>query len=243
MKIIVTLILLISSLAATAVFYFGGFSHNEGAAVEKRHAEPVNVKRLFDQSASYMKSIIKRGDIENIAHFQNNMALLMKGLQEAKQNGAKVAELENNIAKYAQVVMAISDEMQNSASTLHSRYEMTQEKLEEFNLRISRIGLYELKEAWMDLSRLKNDFIREPNMETKAAFELQWMHTKILIGELYLDEPMEDPLFAYLDNYKAYVDGIASVYNAVGMQRVAKIKPLSYTIKSQISLLPLHQQG
>ena len=57
------------------------------------------------------------------------------------------------------------------------------------------------------------------------------------ITELYLDDEMEQPLFEYLDAYKAYFKEISGAYRSVGYAEVGKLKPLTYKIKMQFEMM------
>lgn len=59
-----------------------------------------------------------------------------------------------------------------------------------------------------------------------------------MIQELYLDDAIEDPLYAYIDNHKNYFETVSKNYQQAGMERVHRVRQNSYAIKTELQMLP-----
>lgn len=91
---------------------------------------------------------------------------------------------------------------------------------------------------YTDLNKIRKDYIKEPSAETKLAYETKYGQIRSIIGELYLDTTIEQPLFAYLKNHKHYLDAIFSAYNDIGYERINRLRINGYAIKTELQLLP-----
>lgn len=238
MKIFLSLTLLISSLVAAAYFFVEAVDQSE-YIYDVNRGEAFDFKTHFQENSRYMSAISKRGDIKKVQDFKNNIAELEYQLMVLQERDIDTKILLKNIDTYKATLFKISDAIETDTPLINEEYLQLKNSLAFFNKKLSSIGLQELTTAWMELSKLKQDYMRSPNQNLENTFGEKWVYMNVLITELYLDEEMEAPLIEYLEVYKAYFDAMSAAYHKTDIKRVAAMRDLSYDIKLQIDMLPL----
>ncbi|MEA2110805.1 MAG: hypothetical protein U9P71_02030 [Campylobacterota bacterium] len=199
----------------------------------------VDYKLLFQQSVKDTSAIIKRGEYDRIALFNENIDTVVYFLNAQQSQVLITQDIITNIKNYSKIVNLTYGALNKKAPSLFTdRYNIL-EGLELFNKKINSIGLRELLVGWRELSKLKRDFIRHPTKKLKLDFNNKHSYIVLLITELYLDEEMEEPLYSFLKQYKEVFDMMEKAYADVGYTYVAKLKRLGYKIKSDLLFLPL----
>jgi len=238
MKIFAMLSLLVSSLIAAAYFFVDAVDPSN----KLQTSQPLQVfdyRKSFQNSTHYMNAITKRGDIDQIILFKSTVDTLEEALKKLHDKDVDTLSIIEDINRYEKTVLELSALIKNQTPLLQQKYQTSKTSLAFFNKKLNSIGLHELSTAWMELSKIKHDYMRSPNCYYEQAFNEKWMYITVLITELYLDDEMEAPLFDYLEVYKNYFDDIVLVYNEEGQERVAMLKVLSYDIKLKLEMLPL----
>lgn len=205
-----------------------------GKGDAKRHKE--NIQKIFKDNVVDANSIIRKGDYEKLVEYKREIAELEKELEKVEIEQEQRRELKADIAEYAALVEQIALHFQNKAPGLHETYNTSLSKLDFFNKKIASIGLWQLLNDWQELSRIKNRFVKEPHQSLEKDFDEKLVAITTTITELYLDEEVEGPLLAYLENYKQYFKELKRVYSSVGYANIHRFKPLSYKIKTQLNL-------
>jgi hypothetical protein len=206
---------------------------------KKPDDQSVDVKMLFKKSVEDVNAMIKRGDYDREQPFHQNMSHIIYILDAKKNSVIQVDSLLVDLKNYSDIVSRTLIELSKQAPQLQKNRRVVLSELEFFNKKLRSIGLGALSEAWRELSQLKRDFVRMPSANLKKEFDTKFSYVHLLITELYLDEEMEEPLFAYLKRYKDVFDVMAHAYKDVGYERVASLKTLSYKIKADLEFLPL----
>jgi hypothetical protein len=228
MKSFITLLLAIITLHA-------GVFDSEKSSREARLANKA-IYDSFRQNVSDANSIVKRGEYEKVNRYESDITRIINRVSSLSLPAPEKEALHQDLTQYAQLVNTISIKLQKNAPKLNDHYTEVLSGLGAFNKKMSSIGLRELLDDWRQLSKIKNRFVKKPSPELVKAFEQKWTSVTVMITELYLDEEMEEPLFAYLEQYKAYFAELSKAYRQVGYAEVAKLKPLSYKIKMQLEL-------
>ena len=187
---------------------------------------------LINQNVHAMNAIVKRGDYTAVKEYQQTIQMLH---MQVKQIGN--TQLDSQINLYDGMVRRLSSALQEHAPDLNHNNHAIINGLEDFNHRISSIGLVELIQGWRELGNLKKRFVRKPDTALSKAFNTQWLYVTSLINELYLDEEYETPMLKFLQLYKHTFETIDTSYKEAGYDTVATLKPLSYEIKSTIIML------
>lgn len=193
-----------------------------------------NVLEIFREQVSDSNAIIKRGEYDRIALNSSDRKNLLQKIEELDIESKNIKRLRNDILSYSKILNAIIDNLQQKAPDLQQHYQSNIKDLKKFNLRINSIGLYQLSTEWLELSRIKHSFVKKPSNALERKFNDKWNSVVITITELYLDEEMEEPMFEYLNHYKAYFTQLNLAYKSAEYSNVAKLKHLSYKIKAQL---------
>lgn len=227
--ILITLLLCVVSQA-------GMFGESSDTDPRRTHKELLDG---FRDNVSNANAIIKRGEYEKLKSYQIGLDQLSAKLDLIETIEGSKASLIKDIKAYSTLVESVSQSLQKKAPALGAHHQEILEGLKLFNSKLASIGLRELLREWKQLSRLKHAFVKRPTKKAQKAFEESWTLVYVTITELYLDEEMEDPLFAFLEKYKVHFNELNAAYKAVGYDKVASIKPLGYKIKMQLELLPV----
>lgn len=223
MRLLIAVLLVISSLQA------GMFTNNNDT---RNH-----IRKDFHQNVSDANSIIKRGEYEKISAYKTNILSIAQQVDSLDISDDDKLQLQKDLHTYSDLVNTIAQNLEKKAPQLNLHYNETIRGLKRFNKKIASIGLYELTSQWMELSSIKNRFVKKPNRQLEKKFDNTWNAIIVTITELYLDDDMEEPLLTYLDNYKAYFKEISQAYKSVSYNNIKKLKPLSYKIKAKFELL------
>jgi len=227
MKIIMLLFCAVLSLQA-------GFFGNDA---RQEQLQKLDLLQRFKDNASAASDIVKRGEFDLIPAQEQQVARIREEVAGLDISEPERTALVSDLATYAKMVSGIGATLKRSAPELHRHYEQVIAGLPEFNRRMGSIGLRELLHSWRELSRIKGRFVKRPDARLVKAFEKEWTNITVTITELYLDEEMEQPLFDYLDAYKAYFNELSGAYRSVGYAEVGQLKPLTYKIKMQFEML------
>ncbi len=197
-------------------------------------AATIHVQKLFLENVRTANDMLKRGNYEQMAHYQKTLADVREHLHILRI----YPQILEDLNTYDQTVRNVTASLQKNAPTLKQDREALIRNLEAFNKRLASIGLFELLHGWQDLTRTKREFVRVPQKKLKKAFDTQWLYVNTLIQELYLDEEYETPILEFLIDYKKSFDVMATAYQETGYQNVANLKPLSYKIKADLLMIP-----
>ncbi|MBU0720030.1 hypothetical protein KJ877_01670 [bacterium] len=228
MKIIILSVILITGLYASI------FGANTQEAKNDTNKE---IHDVFRQNVSDANAIIKRGDYAKITRYKEESLTIMAQIEHLDIPDEHKLELKKDLSKYSQLINKISSKLQTQAPKLNQHYTDVVGNIATFNKKLSSIGLSELLSSWYNLSKAKNRYVKKPSKKLEKEFDKQWTSVITTISELYLDEEMEEPLFEFLHNYKAYFKEITIAYNSVTYSDIRELKPLSYKIKAQLELL------
>jgi|GEM_PF-1978613 len=207
------------------------------SAFEDEKGSKKEIHKNFRENVSDMNAILKRGEYNKVAKYESDVSSIIRQIELLDIPEKNKEELQNDINSYVTLVNNIRTKLQEKAPKLHDHHLTIINGLNNFNKKISSIGLSELSENWQELSTIKNRFVKKPSQQLEKEFDEKWSVVVITITELYLDDEMEEPLFTYLNNYKAYFKEMNSAYSSAQYSNVNKVKPLSYKIKSQLELL------
>jgi len=227
MKIFILLCCAVLSLQA-------GFFEKEK---HQEQLQKMDLLQRFKENASAANDIVKRGEYGLIAEQERQVARIRGDVSGLNVSAQERKDLSTDLESYAKMVSSIGSSLKRSAPELHQHYRQVIAGLPEFNRRMGSIGLRELLHSWRELSRIKGRFVKRPDAKLVKAFEEEWTNITVTITELYLDDEMEQPLFEYLDAYKAYFKEISGAYRSVGYAEVGKLKPLTYKIKMQFEMM------
>lgn len=191
----------------------------------------------FRQNVNDTNSIIWRGEYDKMPSYKASVSSITKKIQDLKIAQEKKQELITNLQNYAAIVDTIAINLQKEAPQLKSHYENSIANLDAFNKKISSVGLYTLSSRWIELSGIKNSFVKKPKPELEKKFDNVLSEIIVTITELYLDDETESFLLGYLENYKLYFREITVAYSKANFEKINELKPLSYKIKAELELL------
>ena len=227
MRILALLFYTVLSLHAAL---FGQDEHRE-------QLQKMDLLQRFKENAAEASDIVKRGEYALMGQQERQVARIREDVGGLNVSADERETLAADLQTYAEMVSSIGGTLKRTAPELNRHYNQVIAGLPEFNRRMGSIGLGELLRSWRELSRIKGRFVKRPDAKLVKAFEKEWTNISVTITELYLDEEMEQPLFEYLDAYKAYFNELSGAYQSVGYAKVGKLKPLSYKIKMQFEML------
>ena len=230
MKVMLIIIFIILNLDAS-IFA------SENKKEKLNYKQNIKIHESFRKNVSDANAIIKRGEYQKVSRYEDDSLSIIKQIEELDVATTDKTKLKEDLTRYSQLVNNISSSLQNEAPRLNNHYRDVINRLDFFNSKLASIGLVQLLDDWHDLSRIKNRFVKKPSAQLEKRFNEKWTVVIVTITELYLDEKIEDPLFSYLENYKAYFQEIKGAYTTVNYTNVKKLKPLSYKIKAQLELL------
>jgi hypothetical protein len=228
MKRILVLVLFLAQLEAN-MFSFALYKNDQ--TIDKKELQTT-----FLQNVKHANAIIKRGEYDKLSLCLSDRSQIVAQLDRLDISQEERARLTNEINEYFSLVEEMAQTLRKQAPDLNAHYRFTLEGLRKFNAKISSIGLFELSSKWIELSRIKNSFVKKPNAKLEKEFNDAHDAMSVIITELYLDEEIEEPMLAYLKAYKAYFHSIASAYKTIDYKKIAKLKPLGYKIKAKLEL-------
>ena len=205
--------------------------------VHEKASRQMGLLKQFKANASDASAITKRGEYTLIDGQARGIDRIRSEVRALDLPEPEREALLHDLDTYRTTVREIGAQLQKSAPDLHRHYRGLLDGLGAFNSRLGSIGLRELLHSWRELSRIKGRFVKQPDARLAKAFEGAWTRVTVTISELYLDEEMEQPLFEYLDAYKACFDEMNTAYRAVGYADVGRLKPLTYKIKMQFEMM------
>ncbi|MGD9718082.1 MAG: hypothetical protein AB7U24_02485 [Sulfurimonadaceae bacterium] len=228
MKLFLVLILFLTQLSAATLSFA---LYQDDQTIDKKELQTT-----FLQNVKHANAIIKRGEYEKLALCLSDHSQIVAQLDRLDISQEERVGLQEEINEYFTLVEEMAQTLRKQAPDLNAHYRFTLEGLRKFNAKIASIGLFELSSKWIELSRIKNGFVKKPNAKLEKEFEDTYNAITVIITELYLDEEIEEPMLAYLKEYKAYFSSIASAYKTIDYKKIAKLKPLGYKIKAKLEL-------
>lgn len=229
MKIFLIIFVFISSAVAAIVFNMQLLQEVEQKNVSEK--EFVNISDRIHQNLSLMRSITKEADIRNINEFQLDSASL---LQEINGLSAISDAFKQDYSKLYTIVNQTAFIIQKKYPDLFQKRIRVKEQTAAFDKKLKSIGLSELKTSWHEMQKLYHQFMREPNAEVFKNYRLKRDQTKLMITELYLNDPDEAQLFSFLDQHNEVLNTFSLVYNDVGLAEIRELKPLMYGLKEKL---------
>lgn len=213
--------------------FFDSSSHDERQ--QQRHQ--MQLLDRFKENARDASAIVKRGEYDVMIRQKREIARISGEVAALQMSAQEQTALNADLKEYERLVSRIGTQLKLKAPELNSHYKQVLDGLPNFNKKLGSIGLSELLHSWRELSRIKSRFVKQPSSKLVRAFEKEWTNVTVTITELYLDEEMEQPLFEYLESYKAYFNELDSAYRIAGYDNVARLKPLTYQIKMHFEML------
>jgi len=202
---------------------------------------PITAKTpadIFAVNEGQLRQILRYGDATALSAFPESLNALDGFLERYHTQGLDTTKVDGLILQYVQDSIKVTQSAPKYMETLKNTdtYERTHEK--KFEKSLEQIGLYELKESYKNLEKVRLAYIKEPT--ATLGDEYLRLHKEVInsITELYLDDSIEDPMFAYIDNHKLYFSTITSMYDAIGAERIVRLNVNSYAIQTQLQLLP-----
>jgi len=195
-------------------------------------------EQLFTLSQESLREIVRHGEGKSILVLQESVSELESRLPKYEKQGLNVGKLEELIHQYKEDTLALSQTSQPFLEKIKGYDKYEEEREEKFILAIDQIGLYELKTAYKQLSKVRVDYLKEPSPELEKEYRLSAETLTQTIKELYLDSAIEDPLYAYINNHKGYFETVAACYKQTGHQRINRLRQSAYAIKTELQMLP-----
>jgi len=197
----------------------------------------VKIVNKFNKNISVANAVIKKGYYDKYQEYKNGIESTISHVHKLDISQKEKLELKKDIQTYASIINNIYTKLYEKAPRFKEHYKNSTYNKYSFNKKISSIGYRPIIRAWYELSKIKSIYIKRPSEKLEKRFykKLQFMITNIT--ELYLDEEIEEPLFAYLDNYKMYFDEVKIGYMSVDYENIKKLKPLCYKIKAKLEFL------
>jgi methionine synthase II (cobalamin-independent) len=199
---------------------------------------PEDSVQLFTLYEHSIRQIVRYGDDKSIALVQTYANALNSKLHTYSKSGINTQSIQEILTQYQQDNRNLTQKASLFTQKMHtySQFEQTNEK--KFLTSLEQIGLYELKSTLASLDKTRLDYIKEPSLETQEKYELLSKKMKTIVSDLYLDESIEKPLFAYIDNHNLYFKTVATIYTDTGLETINRLHKSSYAIKAQLGLLP-----
>jgi len=224
MKILISSILIVASLDA------GIFDYTQ-------KTKEVKIINSFRETISDANDVIKRGNYNRYNEYKDGIKSTIDHVQRLNISKEEKAELEQDLKEYADIINTMYKKLHKKAPNFKDHYDSSIGELKNFNKKLISIGYRPLLSTWYELSKIKARFIKRPSEKLEKKFNEHYDLIVNYITELYLDEEIEEPLFAYLKNYRAYFDDINMAYKSVDYENIKKIKPLSYRIKAKMEFM------
>ncbi len=229
MKIFLIIFAFISSAVAAIVFNMQLLQEIKQENVSKK--ELVNIADRVHENLSLMRAITKEADIQDLHKFQLQSDSL---LQEIKDRPLISDAFKQDYSKLYTIVNQTALAIQKKHPDLFQKRIRIKEQAETFDKKLKSIGLPELKTSWHEMQKLYHQFMREPYAEVFKSYQLKRDQIKLIITELYLDDPDEAQLFSFLDQHNEVLSAFYLVYNDVGLAHICELKPLIYSLKEKL---------
>lgn len=214
--------------------------HSYSLAENTLHTQkmPQGEQELFSECEHCLYQIVRYGDNDSIGSLNESLDAVSIKLDEQQKRGFTVDRIKVMLSLFKSDTALLTQKFTPHLKQLHQfkQFEHSHEK--NFLLSVEQIGLYELKSAYDELNKIRKNYIKEPSADSKLAYDTENERIRGIIGELYLDAAIEQPLFAYLENHKHYLDTIFSAYNDIGYERINRLRSNGYAIKAELQLLP-----
>ena len=193
---------------------------------------------IFAANEGELRQILRYGDEKALNAFPESLNALDGFLVRYNAQGFDTSKVDALVLQYVQDSIKVTKSAPGYMGTLKSTdaYERTNEK--RFETSLEQIGLYELKDAFKNLEKVRLAYIKEPTVALSDEYLKLHGEMKTIISELYLDSSLEAPLFTYIDNHKLYFKTIVSMYDAIGTDRIERLSVNSYAIQTELQLLP-----
>lgn len=234
------LLIPVGLLAATGVFWVTTekqFSSSQNTPAME--SLPHGSQELFTDSEHSLRQIVRHGDENAIKKLNFSLEAIHNELSLRQKQGYDVKNIEILLSQYKRDSTLLGNKFTPYLKQLH-QYDLFEEKSEKaFLTSLEQIGLYELKTSYIELNKLRTDYIKDPSNQAKIAYETQSDKVKQIITELYLDSAIDKPLFDYLANHKDYFETIDTAYNNIGLEHIHQLRSTGYAIKTELQLLPI----
>lgn len=193
---------------------------------------------IFAVNESQLRQILRYGDEKALNAFPESLNALDGFLARYNAKGFDTSKVDALVLQYVQDSIKVTQNAHGFMGTLKGTdtYERTYEK--RFETSLEQIGLYELKESFKNLEKVRLAYIKEPTAALSDEYLKLHKEMKDIIAELYLDGSIEKPLFTYIDNHKLYFNTVASMYDAIGTDKIERLSVNSYAIQTELQLLP-----
>jgi hypothetical protein len=234
------LLIPVGLLAATGVFWVTTekqfpSSQNTPAMESLPHGS----QELFTDSEHSLRQIVRHGDENAIKKLNFSLEEIHNELSLRQKQGYDVKNIEVLLSQYKRDSTLLGNKFTPYLKQLH-QHDLFEEKNEKaFLTSLEQIGLYELKTSYIELNKLRTDYIKDPSNQAKIAYETQSDKVKQIITELYLESTIDKPLFDYLANHKDYFETIDTAYNNIGLEHIHQLRSNGYAIKTELQLLPI----
>lgn len=213
-------------------------SYSLAQSISNAKHTPQGEQELFCECEHSLYQIVRFGDNNAIVSLNKSLESISVKLNEQQEKGFSVGNIKKMLSLYKTDTELLTQKFTPQLEQLHQLKQFEQSHEKNFLISVEQIGLYELKSANANLNKIRKDFIKEPSPETKALYVAQQERIRNIISELYLDTAIEQPLFAYLENHKHYLETIYTAYNEIGYERINRLRANGYAIKTELQLLP-----
>jgi len=214
-----------------SLFLSASYFSDETSNTAKHHQK---VLEIFRASSSDGNALMKKGDFEKYKLYKSNITTLINEIDSLDLSKQEKKSLKKNMHQYTRIIDSVYKHMKNKTPKINSEYSKSLHGLVAFNDGINSTGYGPLLKEWHDLAKVKYKYIRKPSSKLSKKFDEKWDAVVFVLTDLCLDEEYENPLLAYLDVYKKYFKDLNHVYKTVHYEKIKKVKPLSYAIKSQL---------
>lgn len=195
--------------------------------------------KLFLMTQESLRLVLRHGDKESISVVKTTIGELEKIVPVYEKQGFNVNRLEDFIAQYKEDSMILSQAAEPYLTQLKKYDGYEKKETAKFLLAIDQIGLYELETEYKKLSKARINYLKEPSSALEEEYRTSAILLNQMIKELYLDDAIEDPLYAYLENHNGYFKTAVSYYKEAGEWRIQRLRKNSYAIKTELQLLPV----
>lgn len=197
----------------------------------------INIINSFKKNISAANAVVKRGNYHRYDEYKNGIESTIKNVQNLKISQKEKLELQQDLQTYANIINNMYKKLHTKAPKFKEHYKNSTYNQYFFNKKVASIGYRPIVRAWYELKKITSRYIKRPNKQLEKKFYEKLDLIVKNITELYLDEEIEEPLFAYLQNYKMYFDEISIAYKSVEYENIKKIKPLCYKIKAKMEFI------
>ncbi len=222
MKIIILSLLIIFSLKADTL---------------NNKSKQIDIIDDFTKNVKAANAVVKRGNYHRYDEYKNGIESTIENIHKLDISKKEKLELKKDLKTYANLINDLYKKLYANAPKFKEHYNSSTYNQYVFQKKILSIGYRPIVKAWYELSKTKSIYIKRPSEELERKFHEKLKFIISNITELYLDEEIEEPLFAYLQNYKMYFNEVSIAYKSVEYINIKKIKPLSYKIKSKLEFL------